>query len=98
MLKDAGYVPIVNTSGLWKHKTRQTLFSLCVDDFGVKYYDKADVVHLKNAIEKAYTVKIDWEGKDFLGYTLDWNYKQGYVDLSMLEYVLQALEKLQHIL
>lgn len=65
LLKDAGYIPIVNTSGLWKQETRKTFFSLHVDDFGVKYYNKEDVMHLKNTIEKGYTVKINWEGNFF---------------------------------
>ena len=39
---------------------KKTLFSLCVDDFGVKYYNKDDVMHFKDIIEQGYTVKIDW--------------------------------------
>ena len=30
-----GYYPVPFTTGLWAHKTRRTMFSLCVDDFGV---------------------------------------------------------------
>ena len=31
-----GYIPIPLTDGIFKHRTRQTIFALCVDDFGVK--------------------------------------------------------------
>ena len=41
-----GYSPIEGTSGLWKHDMQSITFALCVDDFGVKYFDKADVDHL----------------------------------------------------
>ena len=32
-----GYYPILGTVELWKHKTRQTFFCLCVGDFVIKY-------------------------------------------------------------
>ena len=35
-----GYQPVARNPALWKHTTRQTTFTLCVDDFGVKYCDK----------------------------------------------------------
>lgn len=83
LLKSTDYVPIINTSDLWKHTTHHTLFLLCVDNFGVNYYNKEDVQYLKQVIEKEYTVKIDWTGKNSYGYTLDWNYKWVYVNPSM---------------
>ena len=36
-LEPHGYTPIVGTTGMWGHKTRQTKFCVCVDDFGIKY-------------------------------------------------------------
>ena len=81
---------------MWKHNSRPTVFSLCVDDFGVKYYSTEDVQHLVNAIEKQYTCKVDWSGKNFLGLHLNWNYDKNYVDISMPEYVSNALKRLQH--
>lgn len=41
--------------------------------------------------------KVDYTGRHFLGFTLDWNYQMGYVDLSMSDYIQHALEKLQYI-
>ena len=46
LLIDGGYKQILGSLGMWKHETRQTLFCLCVDDFGVKYFSKEDVQHL----------------------------------------------------
>jgi hypothetical protein len=36
-LADHDYVPVSHTAGLFRHRTRPITFSLCVDDFGVKY-------------------------------------------------------------
>ena len=87
LLKAADYYPIVGSMGMWKHKHRKTIFCLCVDDFGIKYYSKDDVLHLKNTLKPQYTVKIDWSGKDFLGFNFDWDYKSGHVTLSMKHYI-----------
>ena len=35
-----GYAPVPHTPALWKHATRDITFSLVVDDFSIKYFDK----------------------------------------------------------
>ena len=65
-----------------------------MDDFGVKYFSKEDVQHLHDTIATEYTCKIDWKGENFLGYTIKWNYQKGYVDISMPDYIRNALKKL----
>ena len=48
-----GYYPVRESTGLWKHTTtRPTVFTLCVDDFGIKYCNKDDADHLINTIKK----------------------------------------------
>ena len=49
-----GYHPVKRTPGLWKHETRQTTFTLVVDDddFGVQYFSKEDADHLANQCNK----------------------------------------------
>ena len=37
-LKPAGYEPMPFTSGMWRHKTSQTTFTLAVDNFDIKYF------------------------------------------------------------
>jgi hypothetical protein len=54
-----GYFEHVNTLGLWYHESHPILFTLVVDDFGVKYVDKADVDHLIDSIKKTYTLTKD---------------------------------------
>jgi hypothetical protein len=85
------YSPMPFTPGLWKHATRCTTFTLAVDDFGIKYFSKADADHLFAALEEKYSITLDWTGSSYLGFTLDWNYAGGWVDVSMPNYVPKAL-------
>ena len=39
----------------------------------------------------------DWEGKLYRGITLDWHYNEGYVDISMPNYVQKKLVEYQHM-
>ena len=39
-----GYAPVRFTPGIWKHKSCPTTFTLAVDDFGIKYFCKEDLV------------------------------------------------------
>jgi hypothetical protein len=64
-----GYTPVRFTPGLWKHSTRRTTFA--VDDFGIKYFSKADADHLFSALHYKYALtKKDWSGTSYLGLTL----------------------------
>ena len=48
VLPTRDYYPSKYTPGLYLYKTRPILFTLVVDDFGVKYVNKVDALHLKN--------------------------------------------------
>jgi hypothetical protein len=41
-----GYHPAALTPGLWTHTPRNIIFSLVVDDFGVRYTSQANADHL----------------------------------------------------
>ncbi len=86
------------TSGLFKHFTQPTIFSLVImDDFGVKYNSINDaLVHLINTLKTRYKITVDWEGSNFCGIHLNWNYQQGEVTLSMPNYVNKALQCFNH--
>ena len=47
-----GYRPIFGTTGMWEHKTRQTKFCVCVDDFGINYFNKDNTEHLLGCLQK----------------------------------------------
>jgi hypothetical protein len=84
------------TAGLWRHKTKPTTFTLCVDDFGVQYFSKADAQHLISAIESTYECSIDWAGTQYCGLTLEWDYPNQHVNMSMPGYVPKGLAKFKH--
>jgi hypothetical protein len=91
-----GYTPTNLTPGLWRHRSRPISFSLAVDDFGVKYVGQKHTQHLISALEDLYTVSSNWNGQLYCGVTLNWDYGNRTVNLSMPGYVAQALHKFQH--
>ena len=95
-LEPYGYSPIKGTVGLWHHEKRPTKFCLCVDDFGIKFWDKSDADHLCNAVGANFRYTVDKEGSNYCGLTLRWNYKLGYVDTSMPRYIPKALKRLNY--
>jgi hypothetical protein len=94
-LAQDGYRPTTHTHGLWTHDTRPISFSLVVDDFGVKYVGREHAEHLMTCIKKNYSISSDWNGTAYCGLTLDWDYKNRTVDLSMPGYIKAALHKYQ---
>jgi hypothetical protein len=92
-----GYYPVTHTPGLWRHKYRPILFSLVVDDFGVKYVGKEHAQHLIDTLASFYEITTDWDATKYCGITLDWDYENRTVDLSMPNYVSDALHHFQHI-
>ncbi len=82
-----GYHESKNTPGLWYHESPPIMFTLVVDNFGVKYVCKEDVQHLITTIKTDYTITKDWTGHLYCGIQLDWDYKKRTVDISMPGYV-----------
>ena len=80
------YIPII----------QKTTFTLVVDDFGVKYHNTTDALHIINSLKEQYSITIDWIGKLYIGITLHWNYKKGLLDLSMPGYIEQDFNKFTH--
>lgn len=76
-LEPYGYTPVPITPGLWRHNKYRTTFTLEVNDFGIKYYDKTELDHLFNALEAKYVITKDLTGSSYLGLTLQWNYDEG---------------------
>ena len=81
---------------MWTHTKNGITFTICVDYFGIKYIDKENALHVLDALKSKYTISTDWEGKIYCVMTLDWNYKQQTVTISIPNYVSKALHKFQH--
>ncbi len=92
-----GYYKCVNTPGLWYHETQPITFTLVIDDFGVKYVDKADVDHLIASIKTTYTLTKDWTGHLYCGIELGWDYDKWAINISMLGYIQTRLKKYEHV-
>ena len=68
-----------------------------VDDFGVKYVGKEHAEHLITTLQAAnYKITTDWDGASFCGLTIDWDYENGTVDISMPGYVEKVLQRFEH--
>jgi hypothetical protein len=91
-----GYHPVEHTHGLWRHDTRPVTLTLVVEDFGVKYVGREHANHPLTTLKKYYEETEDWEGNLYCGISLDWDYKNKTVDLSMPGYIDNALHKFQH--
>ena len=73
VLATGGYFPSKYTPGLYLHATRPISFTLVVDDFGVKYVNKHDALHLEKLISDNYPMKSDWKGTRYIGIDLKWD-------------------------
>ena len=91
-----GYHPVAHTTGLWVHEHSNTYFTLIVDDFGIKYEGQNNAQHLFDTLRKYYTISIDWNGEQYCGLTLQWNYNERHVTLSAPKFVPTAIEKYQY--
>jgi len=91
-----GYTQCKIVPGLWRHKTRPIVFTLVVDDFGVKYVNKEDVDHLMSVLKENYSVTEDWKGERYIGMHLRWEYNEGKVHVAMPGYVARALAEFHH--
>lgn len=95
-LKYDGYKPIPQTDSYWQHTKYPTIFCRYVDDFSVKKFQNNDLQNLISSLIKYYKISTDFSGKNYCGLTITWNYDNGYVDVSMPDYIEKALTKFQH--
>jgi hypothetical protein len=95
-LKAAGYEETGRVPGLFKHKSNSIIFALVVDDFLIQYSKLEDLEHLQSTLRKNYEITVDMTASKFCGMTLDWNYDEGHVTISMPGYVEKALHRFTH--
>jgi hypothetical protein len=88
-----GYHLIEHSTGLFKHETKPTIFSLVVDDFGIQYIDDNDVEHLASALRELYNITMDWTGKKYLGLTINHNHEDATISISMPSYIAKVLDR-----
>ncbi len=81
---------------LWNRALRPISFTLCIDNFGMKYIGQEHAEHLLQALNMHYKCLQDWGSKKYLSMDIDWDYEHRKVHVSMLEYVPKALIQFQH--
>ena len=86
------YHPVTHSTGLWIHEPTNTLFTLVVDDFGIKYTNCEHAQHLFDTLRKYYTISVDWSSSKYCGLSLDWNYDEKWVNVSIPGFVGKAQE------
>ena len=86
-----GYHELPHTPGIFHHETRQVWFTLVVDDFDIKYVGEENAKHLLGVLKKFYEMEEDWNGGLYCGITLDWHYKEQYLDIPMPNYIPKQL-------
>ena len=91
LLAKHGYCQNKLVPCLYTHDTRNISFTLVVDDFGIKYHDRADVDHLLAALHELYHTTVDWTGSKYLGITLRFDNDKRTVALSMPDYIRKSL-------
>ena len=73
-LAPKGYYECKWMPGLSRHVTHPISFTLMVDDFGMKYTNKANINHLIKCLKENYDLTQDWDGDLYCGIKLKWNY------------------------
>ena len=78
--------------GIWTHSLKKLSFCVCVDDFGLKYFNQQDAQEFLNYLGTKYKYNVDCSGQSFYGLPSDWNYNKGHVDISMPNYYRRPKE------
>ena len=66
-------------------------------DFGVKYEEKQQAQQLQSILKSKFSaISTDWAGARYCRITLEWNYEEGRVDISMPGYIQKVLHKYKH--
>jgi len=79
-----GYAPMACTpAGLWTHSSCNIAFSFVVDNFGVKYVGRNNAQYLLSALKELYSVSTNWAGELYCGVSINWDYHNQHVDISM---------------
>ena len=88
-----GYLQSTETPMLFKHATRPIAFTLIVDDFGIKYTDRADAEHLHAALRELYVITVDWSGDQYIGLHINHDKKAHIITISIPDYVNKAIKR-----
>ena len=84
------------TLGLWRHNKNRITFNLVVNNLLIRCHIREDALHLIYVPQEKYNITQDWTGIIYSGITLNWDYKEIILDISIPGYVKETLHKIQH--
>ena len=87
---------LIQAGAIANRKLVSTLATLTVDDFLIAYVCKENADHLFHLLKSNYRITKDWDAKTYCGFNLDRDYINRTVDIFMLGYVANALQRLEH--
>ena len=67
-----------------------------MNDFGLKYFNQQEAQEFLKHLGTKYKHTLDWSGRNLCGLTFDWDYNKGHLVISMPNYVIDNLNRLQH--
>lgn len=82
-----------STPCLFRHDSNGTDFTLVVDDFGIKYSNKAGAQHLIDTLSALYEIKVDWTGAKYIGFHIQFDTVNHSVALTMPGYIAKVLQR-----
>jgi hypothetical protein len=91
-LEKHGYIQ-TDTPCLYKHISRETYFTLIVDDFLVATTCDADRDHFLETLKALYTIKFDPDARKYIGITITQDKVKHTIKLSVPGYVANALRR-----
>ena len=62
----------------------------------MEYVGEEHAKHLEGTLEENYKVTTEWNGKGYIGITLDWDHKIQQVHLSVTGYIKTVLKQFQY--
>lgn len=88
-----GYHQTENTPCLYKHESRDTYFTLIVDDFCTATTSEADRDHFLATLRLLYEIKVDVTARKYIGITIEHNKTERHMKLSVPGYIAAALKR-----
>ena len=96
-LEPAGYIQDPNVPCLFTHLTNGIIFSLVVDDFGVRYKLALGFQSLVDALKASgYELKVNPTGSKYLGMNINFDRQANTITTDMGDYVKHHLLRLNH--
>jgi hypothetical protein len=92
-LATAGYTLTSTTTCLFRHTSRPIMFTLVVDDFGIKYAADEHRDHLLDHLRTLYAITVDPTGSKYLGISITHNRPARTISISMPGYIANTLAR-----